>query len=27
LHGLDFLSAADKDLILRKTADRVFFGK
>lgn len=27
LHGLDFLKAEDKDWILRKTAERVFFGK
>jgi len=27
LHGLEFLTAADKDWILRKTAERIFFGK
>jgi predicted TIM-barrel fold metal-dependent hydrolase len=27
LHGLDFLKADDKEWILRKTAERVFFGK
>jgi predicted TIM-barrel fold metal-dependent hydrolase len=27
LHGLDFLNAADKEWILRKTAERVFFSK
>ena len=26
LHGLDFLTADDRERILRKTAEKVFFG-